>query len=167
MIFLTQSNLCRGASIEVKITPLISTAVADLESRDRLGLCRCGLSLPPPVPLPAKLRDCLLAGAIRFADDVAACTSHAATSRAKTSPFLSHAAFASRISWLPGPPPPTQAANDFVFSLRHKRRCSAATLGHWPCRWRSDTAPMSPLRAVVPRGHIAPPPEFTAHSRFV
>ena len=33
------------------------------------------------------------------------------------------------------------------------RRCK--TRRHWRGKWRSDTAPMSPLRCVASRGHIA------------
>ena len=48
-----------------------------------------------------------------------------------------------------------RAAKDPVFFASAQTavlRCKTRRL--WLCRWRSDPAPMSPLRAVVSRGHI-------------
>jgi len=121
----------------------------------RLGLCRFGLPLCP-VPLPAKLRDFVLA---RLSDSL------------PMSPLAHHARphrLPTRHEDLRHPPghlePPDRSSDTTRagrqrhcgFSLRSASLCPAAKPQRlWLCRWRSDRAPMSPLRAVVSRGHIA------------
>ena len=120
----------------------------------RLGLCRVGFS-PRPEPPPAKRQDFVLARAIRFASDVAACTSRAATSFPKTLRALRYP------TGHLGPPDRSTDATHAGrqrhcgFSLRPASLCSAAKPQRLClCLWRSDRAPMSPLRAVGSRGHI-------------
>jgi len=121
----------------------------------RLGLCRFGVPLCPAPP-PAKLRDYVLALAIQFARDVAACTLRAATSL--PDPLRGSAPSTGHLE------PPDKSADTTRagrqrhcgFSLRPASLCSAAKPQRlWLCLWRLHFATMPPLRAVVSRGHIA------------
>ena len=123
----------------------------------RLGLCRFGVPATPEPP-PAKRQDFVLAWAIRFAGDVAArtysvaATSPSATRRPCSTSHLRPESADCRDRTHPRGQPKTSC-----FLLRHKRQCSPlqnpktlalpVAIRHRP--------PMSPLRAVVSRGHIA------------
>ena len=55
---------------------------------------------------------------------------------------LSEAARHATVTVVVAPEPPARAANDFMFLATTQTavlRCK--TRRHWPCRWRSDTAP--------------------------
>ena len=65
-----------------------------------------------PAPLPAKLRDCLLLGAMRCAGDVAPTNFVGATSLSTTRRFVFHTAFGAR-NWLTG-------FTDTIRAARHR-----------------------------------------------
>src|SRR5208283_1093748 len=79
-----------------------------------------------------------------------------------------HRAYALRIGTLSSPHAVARVAKDFEFFAAAQTtvlRCKPRRL--CLCRCRSDIASMSPLRAVVSRGHIAfRNHKFVTHSRF-
>jgi hypothetical protein len=94
-------------------------------------------------------------GLFDYAGDVAARTPRAATSLLRMASVMRHTCW--RLGSADRSADTTRAGRQrhCGFSLRPASLCSTTKPQRlWLCHWLSDSAPMSPLRAVVSRGHI-------------